>query len=259
VTRFSFEKKLGFFQKINCEKSYIFLMPKKWLVRTAQAVGVSILGFSIGVISYSLDRNPQTGRFRLLTTSQEEDVEIGNRISHSLLSSLPRELVLSASHPLTQICQRIADRIALSGDAEKIRFEMVIISDTEKRIASLPNGDIVIHAGLLGNIVSEPELAKLIAREMARTILRHSSEVVTFSDLARIPSGFLYSVGKFHWLAMKMAQPERRLADLPRTERLEKEAEEFADKLLGQAGYSEGSKQDNSELKYWADRISSQL
>ena len=232
-------------------------MPKRFLVRTAKVITASVLGFSVGAIGYSVDRCQQTGRFRLLTTSPEEDIEIGNRMSHSLLSSLPRDLVLSASHPLVRICQRITDRIALASEAKNIRFEVVIVSDSSAKVIALPNGDIVMHAGLLATVNSELELARIIAREMARTIMRHSSEVVTFSDLARIPSGILYSVGVLRWLAVRMAAKERRLTDFPSSSKLEQEADSYAQQLLDQAGYSDVGI--SEELKYWTGRISSQV
>ena len=220
-----------------------------WVRRLAKFVAGSVVTFSVAAVGHSLNRCPQTGRLRLLMTSPEEDVEIGNRMSHSLLSSLPREAVLASSHPLTRICQRIADRISLAADVSgrQLNFEVIVLTDSLRNAYSLPNGDIVVHAGLVGDVRNEDELAGLLAHEMAHTILRHSSEVVSISDMARIPSGFLYSAvaltgsgfisGALRWLAVEMTQPERLLVELPTSRRLESEADKFGVDLMVRAGY----------------------
>jgi predicted Zn-dependent protease len=220
-----------------------------WIKRSVQFFGGSLMVFSAAAFAHAVDRCPQTGRYRLLTTSLEEDVAIGNRISHSLLGSVQRELVLPSSHPLTRICQRILDRIALSQPKEKhtFSFEIVIVSDSSDSIYSLPNGDIILHAGVLGSIRNEEELAGLLAHHMAHTILRHSSEVVSFSDLTRLPSGFLYSAvavlgdgiisNALRWLAVEMTQPERMLMQVSYSENLLLEADRLGADLMSSAGY----------------------
>ena len=215
------------------------------LHRTTQIVTGSVVVFSVAAVAHSVDKCPRTGRIRLLITSPDEDIEIGNRMSHAILSSIPRDLVLPSSHPLTRVCQRIVDRIALSSDLKS--FNIILISDSNKNAFSLPNGDIVINAGLIGDVKNEHELAGLLSHEIAHAILRHSSEVVSLSDLARIPSGFLYSAvaasgaglvsGLFRWMAVEMAQPERLLVELPTSRRLEGEADRVGIDLMAQAGY----------------------
>lgn len=226
------------------------------LHRLTQLIGGTVLAFSAAAVAHSLDRCPRTGRLRLLITSPEEDIEIGNRMSHSLLSSMPRELVLSSSHPLNRICQRIVDTISIRADLRGTTFNIVVISDSQRNAFALPNGDIVLHAGLISEIKNEDELAGLIAHEMSHSLLRHSSEVVSMSDLARIPSGFLYSAvaltgtgplsGLLRWLAVEIAQPERLLAELPTSRRLEKEADRVGIDLMVQSGYDA-----NAVLDYW--------
>lgn len=231
----------------------------KFVRRVIKLVAGSVITFSVAAVGHSLNRCPQTGRYRLLMTSPDEDVEIGNRMSHSLLSSLPKDAVLPSSHPLTRLCQRLVDRISLACDFEKgqnLAFEIIVVSDTLKNAYSIPNGDIVVHAGLIGDVRNEDELAGLLAHEMAHTILRHSSEVVSISDLARVPSGFLYSAialtgpgvisGALRWLAVEMTQPERLLAELPTSRRLEAEADQYGVDLMVRAGYSP-----RKFLEYW--------
>lgn len=218
---------------------------RRILHRTTQIVAGSVVVFSVAAVAHSVDKCPHTGRLRLLITSPDEDIEIGNRMSHAMLSSIPRDLVLASSHPLTRVCQRIVDRIALSSDLKS--FNIILISDSNKNAFSLPNGDIVVHAGLIGDVTNEHELAGLLSHEIAHAILRHSSEVVSLSDLARIPSGFLYSAvavsgsglfsGLLRWMAVEMAQPERLLVELPTSRRLEREADRVGIDLMTRAGY----------------------
>jgi predicted Zn-dependent protease len=148
------------------------------------------------------------------------------------------------------------DTISIRADLRGTTFNIVVISDNQRNAFALPNGDIVLHAGLISDIKNEDELAGLIAHEMSHSILRHSSEVVSISDLARIPSGFLYSAvaltgtgplsGLLRWLAVEMAQPERLLAELPTSRRLEKEADRVGIDLMVQSGYDA-----NAVLEYW--------
>lgn len=191
-------------------------------------------------------------------TSPEEDIDVGNKLSHSIISSVQSELVLPRSHPLTRICQQVVDRIVVGANVKSGGFKIIIISDSQVNAISLPNGDIIVHAGLIGSVRNEDELAGVLAHEMAHTILRHSSEVVVVSDIARIPSGFLYSAAfaaggsgiisaGLRWLAMKLAQPERLLADLPVSRKVEAEADKVGMSLMAESGFDP-----ESFVEYWS-------
>lgn len=166
---------------------------RKVLHRVSQVMAGSVIVFSAATISHSVNQCPYTGRWRLSMTSPEEDIDVGNKLSHSIISSVQSELVLPTSHPLTRICQQVVDRIVVGANVKSGGFKIILISDSQVNAVSLPNGDIIVHAGLIGSVRDEDELAGVLAHEMAHTILRHSSEVVAVSDIARIPSGFLYS------------------------------------------------------------------
>ena len=224
-------------------------------------MAVGVVGFTGATIAYSINRCPYTGRLRLSMTSPAEDVEVGHRLSRTVMSELPPDTLLPVSHPLTRICQSVVDRIVVdSGDVDSstdVHFKIMIVSDSRKNAISLPNGDIIVFAGLIASVTTEDELAALLAHEMAHTILRHSSEVVAVSDIARIPSGFLYSAvavsgsgilsSAFRWLAVKMTQPERFLTELPMSRKLESEADLMGLELMARAGFNPGAVVD-----YWS-------
>ena len=115
-------------------------------------MGGSVVVFTVSAFVHAVDISPHTNRIRLAMTSAEEDIDIGNRLSKSLL--LGNENILPSSHPLTRIVQRIADRLFPNG--VKI---IIIISDSLHNAISLPKGDIILHAGLIGTVKSEDELA----------------------------------------------------------------------------------------------------
>lgn len=228
-----------------------------FLHRLSQVVAGSLIAFTGAAVAHSVEQCPVTGRWRLLMTSLEEDEEVGTKISHALLSGYAPDLVLASSHPLTRICQHLADRIAQPGYSGTAKgFKVIVISDSRKNAFSLPNGDIIVHAGLVGDVADENELAGLLAHEMAHTILRHSSEVVSVSDFMRIPSGLVYSAvassgssvvtGAFRWLAVEMVRPERFITGLPVSRRLEAEADRVGLDLMVNAGFDP-----RAMARYW--------
>lgn len=225
-------------------------------------VGGSVVVFSGVVLANAVEKSPFTGRWRLCMTSPEEDIEVGYRLSQNMLSKFTRDQVLSGSHPLVRSIQQIANKlIDTCGNTEMVAntptIRVVVVSDSSTAVYSLPNGDIVLHAGLIGSLDSVDELAVVLAHEIAHVICRHSAEIVTVSDLLAIPSGFLYShvasagnAGALvRWLALKMARPERLLAELPVSRKIEIEADIVGVRLMGTAGFDP-----NVAHAYW-DRI----
>lgn len=234
-------------------------------LRSIYRVTMGSLGvFSASALAFSVDRCPYTGRFRLLTTTAEQEIEIGNRLSHSLISSLPSDRVLSSTHPLTRMCQKIVDRIVLnSSELVYSQYKVIVISDSLKDCFSLPNGDIVLHAGLLADIESETDLAIILSRAIAHAVLRHSSEVTSLIDLTRIPSRFLFQLVSFAGIgplasAFKwLAQPSMSVS----SPKLEAEAAVFALELLKNYQVELGTQisPDQQNLAYWKRRISTQI
>jgi len=223
--------------------------------------------FSTAAFAHAVDVCPFTGRYRLSITTGDEDIDIGDRMSIDLIDEkFGKQMILPQSHPLTRCVQRIADRLTqvaietaitpvfASKSAHPMRI--MIVSDSSENAIALPNGDIFLHAGLIGSVENEDELAGLIAHEIAHVLCRHSSEVVAFSDLARIPSGFLYSAtlfsgdtivsGLVRWIALKFTSPDRLLTEFPISRKLEAEADYLAVKVSCMAGYDLGR-----ILDYW--------
>ena len=219
-------------------------MSKKHLVhRLSRITGASVGLFSAAALGFSLNKCPYTGRVRLLTSTLEQDLDVGNRISHTLVSN--SDYVLPSSHPLSRICQKIVDKLVLSsGNLRWSQMKVIVISDSSKQIFSLPNGDIIVHAGAIGDVNTKAELAGLLSNAISHALLRHSSEVVSFKDLVRLPSGFLYSLvpvaggatsiwgGLISWLL-----PEERKISEFRSPKQETEADAFAVKVMREAGY----------------------
>ena len=220
-------------------------MSKKHLVHRLSRITVASVGlFSAAALGFSLNKCPYTGRFRLLTSTLEQDLDVGNRISHTLVSN--SDYVLPSSHPLSRILQKIVDKLVLrsSGNLRWSQMKVIVISDSSKQIFSLPNGDIIVHAGAIGDVNTKAELAGLLSNAISHALLRHSSEVVSFKDLVRLPSGFLYSLvpvaggatsiwgGLISWLL-----PEERKISEFRSPKQETEADAFAVKVMQEAGY----------------------
>lgn len=219
-------------------------------------VGGSVVVFSGFVFASAVNRAPFTDRWRLCMTSPEEDVEVGYRLSRDMLSQFPRDLILPASHPMVRLVQQVANKLVdgLGDDVQCPTIRVIAVSDSNTSAYSLPNGDIIIHAGLLGTLSSVDELAVVLSHEIAHVICRHSAEIVTLSDLLAIPSGFLYShaagSAPIRWFALKMARPERILAELPVSRKVEIEADIVGLTLMRNAGFDPRVAQ-----QYW-DRVS---
>jgi predicted Zn-dependent protease len=243
------------------------------LMRRISQVTLGSIGvFTVASFAHSLNKCSYSKRWRLLITSPDEEIDMGNRISHSIVSSTDNDLLLSGTHPLARICQKIVDRLVVASNLSG-GFRVVIISDSRNHSIALPNGDIIIHAGLIGFVESESELAGVLSREIAHSILRHGSEVVTLSDLARIPSGFLYSLvpymgsylsSSMKWFAVQMAQPDRILSEIPMSDKLINEANRLGLKMMASSGfnpneYYEYLNRGDSTSRRQADSIRSEL
>jgi len=241
--------------------------PQKYIKYFTKVIGGSVVIFSTAAFAHAVDVCPFTGRYRLSMTTGDEDIDIGDRMSTDLIDEkFGKQMILPPSHPLTRCVQRIADRLTRVAietartpvDASKSAHSMriMIVSDSSENAIALPNGDIFVHAGLIGSVENEDELAGLIAHEIAHVLCRHSSEVVAVSDLARIPSGFLYSAtmvsgdtivsGLLRWIALRFTSPDRLLTEIPISRKLEAEADYLAVKYSCMAGYDLGR-----ILDYW--------
>jgi hypothetical protein len=139
-------------------------------IRTTIIVVAAVLLLSLPAIA---DRTPIRPGWNLFTTQQ--DVEMGRALASDAESTLP----LLGTSDATTYLDALGSQLAAHTTGERYSYQFKIIDDDATNAFALPGGYIYISRGAIEAAENEPQLAGLLAHEIAHVVLRHGTQQVS--------------------------------------------------------------------------------
>ena len=141
----------------------------------------------VAVIGYCGNRetNPVTGEQQRVALSAEQEVALGAKAAPELAREYGG---LESDPPAQAAVDRIGERIVSRTEAGSTpyRFEFHVLADERTLNAfALPGGQVFITAGLLRRLGAEPQLAAVLAHEIAHVVARHGAEQLAKQELVQ--------------------------------------------------------------------------
>lgn len=182
---------------------------------------------------------PITGRPQMLFLPEAEEISMGLTAFQQTLANEQ----LSKDERLTQLVQRVGNRIAQVADRPDYDWEFQLIASPEMNAFALPGGKVAIYEGILPVCQNEAGLAVVMSHEIGHALARHGGE--------RISQQYVVSgLGQAVTWATKnrTAASQQRIANgygiaskygvtLPFSRKHESEADHMGIILMAQAGY----------------------
>ena len=127
---------------------------------------ITTTGLAAGLLS-SLSgcyRAPGTARDQLIFFSEEKELQFGLQAYREVL----REARLSENPEVTEMVQRVGQRIAKAANKPEYQWEFAVIEE-DKMINAfcLPGGKVAVFTGILKVTKGEPGLATVMGHEIA--------------------------------------------------------------------------------------------
>jgi peptidase M48-like protein len=112
--------------------------------------------------------------------STQQDIEIGRQLVVDAESNFP---IVSNSYPNAYI-QALGTQLTAHAPGTRFPYQFKVIDDPKIDAFALPGGTIYVTSGLIQAAPSEPQLAGVLAHEIAHVVLRHATQQVSkaYSD-----------------------------------------------------------------------------
>ena len=144
---------------------------------------LSVIVAALAISSTGCETNPYTGRSQLLTTSLEQEMQMGAQAYQAQVVNDPK-VVKSQNpaevDPVRRVAKRIIEVARKSKYAEianQFQWEVVIIKDDHTLNAfALPGGKIAVYTGLFPVARNEAGLAAVMGHEVVHALARHGGE-----------------------------------------------------------------------------------
>jgi len=118
-------------------------------------------------------KSPYTGRSQLMVMSEEQEQALGLEASQEVKK---REDIISTGPGVDRITD-VGLRIAAAVGNPEMTWEFLLVKNDETVNAfALPGGKIFVYTGLLNLASTNPELATVMAHEVAHVLARHGAE-----------------------------------------------------------------------------------
>ena len=128
------------------------------------------------------------GRRKFLSMKSSTVEKIG-QYDLDTITETYKEAIVPEEHPYYERVAQVATRILKSNsDISEIRqktWTVSVIDDTEKNAFVLPSGNIFVYTGMLSVCSNDDELGIVLAHEIAHTVLKHASELLSESLFVR--------------------------------------------------------------------------
>jgi len=119
--------------------------------------------------------------------SEQQDVEIGRQSA----AEAERQLPLLNDRRVEGYVSEIIRRLAAVAPGAKYPYQIKVVNASDINAFSLPGGFMYVNRGLIEAARSEPELAAVLAHEMAHVALRHGTHQASKAYLAQAGIGIL--------------------------------------------------------------------
>ena len=112
--------------------------------------------------------------------SVQQDIEMGRQLSQDAESYFT---TVNDSYPNAYI-QALGTQLAAHAPGTRFPYQFKIIDDRKVEAFALPGGTIYVTSGLIQAAPTEPQLAGVLAHEIAHVVLRHATQQVSkaYSD-----------------------------------------------------------------------------
>lgn len=128
-------------------------------------------------------RAPGTARDQLIFFSEEKELQFGLQAYREVL----REARLSDNPEITEMVQRVGQRIAKAANKPEYQWEFAVIEeDNMVNAFCLPGGKVAVFTGILKVTKGEAGLATVMGHEIAHALQRHGVERMSRSILDQI-------------------------------------------------------------------------
>ena len=154
--------------------------------RTFRAL--TLVAALVGGAAVTVAQTPVKAGFNLF--SPEQDVEIGKQSAAQAERQLPVLPYSSAERTV----DAIGRRLAAVAPGPKFPYTFKVVNAADINAFALPGGPIYVTRGLIESVPSEPELAGVIAHEIAHVALRHGTNNASKAYLAQAGIGILGGV-----------------------------------------------------------------
>jgi predicted Zn-dependent protease len=119
--------------------------------------------------------------------SEQQDIEIGRQSAAQAESQLP----LLNDRRVEGYVSEIIRRLAAAAPGAKYPYQIRVVNASDINAFSLPGGYMYVNRGLIEAARSEPELAAVLAHEMAHVALRHGTHQASKAYLTQAGIGIL--------------------------------------------------------------------
>src|SRR5579864_24797 len=110
------------------------------------------------------------------TFNDQEEMEMGRKAAEET----DKQMMLLDAPELTAYVNEVGSKVAQASRRPEIQYSFKIVNTDTVNAFSLPGGFIYVHRGLLDFVVSESELAGVLAHEVGHVVAYHS-----MNDVAR--------------------------------------------------------------------------
>ncbi|KAJ5792277.1 uncharacterized protein N7503_008255 [Penicillium pulvis] len=133
------------------------------------------LGLS-GVYLYNTDVVEITGRRRFNMVSAKMELEMGEQTYRQVLNE-ERGKILPDNHPVTQMVDRVLQRLIPLAPIEGADWKVHVIADPNMKNAFvLPGGKVFVATGILPICQDDDGLAAVLGHEIAHVVAHHPAE-----------------------------------------------------------------------------------
>lgn len=150
---------------------------------------VPVLAMLVGLSAAStFAQTPVKAGFNLF--SPEQDVEIGRQSA----AQAERQLPVLGNSAADRYVEAIGQRLAAVAPGPKFPYTFKVVNAADINAFALPGGPTYVTRGLIEAVPGEPELAGVIAHEIAHVALRHGTNNATKAYMAQAGIGILGGV-----------------------------------------------------------------
>jgi len=192
-----------------------------------------------GIILYSCQTVPITGRHQLDLISSHDEIKMGEAAYASVLkkSTLSHETIPS------EMVRRVGQRIAAAANRPDYHWEFNLVEDKTPNAFCLPGGKVVVYTGILKYTQDENGLAVVLGHETAHALAHHGAERMSQQMMTQIAAeGAAIILGRGDPETMKSIEQAFGIGAeygvlLPFSREHESEADHIGLYLMSEAGY----------------------